>query len=182
MFENFNKFWEKNGFDILLGISIGIILINYFCRQGKKGTWDRTFQDPYRNYYQVTESNSKDSKGETECRRVLENIFRKPFLKSRPDFLRNSVTSSGTNDINLELDCYNKELKIACEYNGAQHYKYIPYFHKNKDSFQNQKYRDYMKRDLCQKNGILLIEVPYTVKIQDIKNYIFLELKNAGYV
>jgi hypothetical protein len=72
-------------------------------------------------------------------------------------------------------------LKLACEYNGAQHYKYIPYFHKTKDSFHNQKYRDYMKRDLCNKNGITLIEVPYTVKIEHIENYIIDKLLKSGY-
>jgi hypothetical protein len=186
MFKNFDKFWEENGFDILVGISIGIILINYFYREGKKGTWDKTFQRPttithtsniYKSY---TPTNSKDSKGEIECRRVLETIFKSPFPKTRPNILRNSVTSNDNTDFNLELDCYNQHLKIACEYNGAQHYKYIPHFHKSKDAFQNQKYRDYMKRDLCKKNGILLIEVPYTVKIEDIQDYIVKQLKDVG--
>jgi len=190
MFKDFDKFWKENGFDILLGTAIGIILINYFYRQGEKGTWDRTFKDPYKNKhgypysnpnpYLPTQQTSRDSKGEVECRRVLETIFNSSFPKNRPDILRNSVTSSDGVDFNLELDCYNPDLKIACEYNGVQHYKYTPYFHKNKDSFQNQKYRDYMKRDLCIKNGILLIEVPYTVKIADIRNYIITELKKSG--
>lgn len=196
MFKDFDKFWKENGFDILLGTAIGIILINYFYRQGEKGTWDRTFKDPYRNKaiypnpysnsysnsYPAPQQTSRDSKGEVECRRVLETIFNTPFPKNRPDILRNSVTSGDGVDFNLELDCYNPDLKIACEYNGVQHYKYTPYFHKTKDSFQNQKYRDYMKRDLCIKNGILLIEVPYTVKIADIRNYIITELKKSGRV
>ena len=32
----------------------------------------------------------------------------------------NSVTGKP-----LEFDCFNKELLIACEYNGRQHYEYI---------------------------------------------------------
>ena len=101
---------------------------------------------------------------------------------SRSNFLRNSVTSDDNgSDFNLELDCYNEKLKIACEYNGAQHYKFIPYFHKNKDAFQNQKYRDYMKRDLCLKNNITLIEVPYNIKHEHIENYIINKLIKAGY-
>jgi hypothetical protein len=86
------------------------------------------------------------------------------------------VTSYNT-DNNLELDCYNEELKIAVEYNGIQHYKYIPFFHKNKEAFQNQKYRDYMKREICEKNGIKLIEVPNTVKIENIESYLREKLK-----
>ena len=114
----------------------------------------------------------KESKGEVECRRVLEKIFNKPFPKCRPNFLRNTVTSDDYMNNNLELDCYNDELKIAVEYNGIQHYKYLPFFHKTKDSFYNQKYRDEMKRNMCQKNNILLIEVPYTIPVEQIENYI----------
>ena len=50
-------------------------------------------------------------------------------------------------NFNLELDCFNKELRIGLEYNGVQHYKYVPYFHKNKEAFLNQKYRDDMKEE-----------------------------------
>lgn len=108
-----------------------------------------------------------ESEGEKECRRVLENMFSKPFPKARPDFLNNSVTSS-----NLELDCYNEEMKLAVEYQGVQHYKYVPYFHPNKEAFMNQKYRDEMKRALCRQNGITLIEVPYTVPVEEIESYL----------
>ena len=115
---------------------------------------------------------SFESKGETECRRAIEKITGKKFPKVRPNFLMNTVSGS-----NLELDCYNDEMKIAVEYNGEQHYNYIPYFHNNKDAFTNLKYRDEKKRLLCKKNGILLITVPYTVKHRDIETYIIKELK-----
>lgn len=112
-------------------------------------------------------SNASQSKGEQECRRVIEEITQKPFSKHRPDFLKNEITGK-----NLELDCYNDELKLAIEYNGIQHYEYTPVFHKSRDSFYNTKYRDKMKASLCYENGVKLIVVPYTVKLQDIKKYI----------
>ena len=71
-------------------------------------------------------SKKKYSKGETECRKVLEKLFRKTFPNERPDFMFNSNTNH-----NLELDMYNRDLRLACEYNGIQHSKYIPYFHRN---------------------------------------------------
>jgi hypothetical protein len=111
--------------------------------------------------------NEFQSKGEKECKRSVEEITLKPFDKCRPDFLKNEVTGK-----NLELDCYNEELKIAIEYNGIQHYEYTPIFHKTRDIFYNTKYRDKMKETLCRKNGVKLIVVPYTVKLQDIKSYI----------
>ena len=112
-------------------------------------------------------SKNKESRGETECRRVLESIFSKPFPNSRPSFMKNSVTGS-----NLEIDCYNDELNLGCEYHGKQHYEYVPYFHKDKQHFYNQRYRDEETKRLCSQNGVSLIEVPYTVKIGDIETYI----------
>jgi hypothetical protein len=114
-----------------------------------------------------------DSKGEMECRKCLVEIFGKPFNKSRPDFLRNPVTGGM---YNLELDCYNEDLKLAVEYNGIQHYKYTPFFHKTQDSLLIQKYKDDMKKRICKENGIVLIEVPYTIKLDKIKEYIVSQL------
>jgi hypothetical protein len=113
-----------------------------------------------------------ESKGEIECRRAVEKITGKQFPKSRPDFMLNHISGQ-----NLELDCYNDELKTAIEYNGEQHYKYIPYFHASKDAFYNLKYRDDIKKRLCEQNNITLITVPYTVKNDNIENYISQRLK-----
>lgn len=112
-------------------------------------------------------SNNRESSGEMECRRVAEMLTGKPFPKRRPDFLRNHVTGA-----NLEIDCYCEDLKIGIEYNGKQHYQYIPYFHASKDAFYTTKYRDEMKARLCKENGVNLIIVPYTVAVNDIEEYL----------
>lgn len=119
-----------------------------------------------------------DSKGERECRRVLQYLFGRPFDKARPDFLRNPVTGGRHN---MELDCYDSSLRLAVEYDGEQHYKYIPYFHGTKASFENQKYRDLLKSQMCESAGVHLIRVPYTVKLENIKSYLEKELRMAGY-
>ena len=177
--KSIRKYCIDNGFEIMVILTIFLILILglYYKITNKKGTWNEnivlsSFKTP------INKKQKSDSKGEIECRKVIENIFKIPFPKCRPDFLKNQVTGS---NYNLELDCYNDKLKIAVEYNGSQHYKYNSYFHKNKDAFENQKYRDFMKKTLCEKNGILLIEVPYTIKIENIRNYIIQELKKNGY-
>jgi hypothetical protein len=116
------------------------------------------------------------SKGEQICREVLESYFKKPFPTCRPKFLRNNVTGKC-----LELDCYNDELKIAVEYNGAQHYKFIPKFHQTEKEFMFQKYRDQTKHFLCKQNGIKLITIPYTVSPTDIRQILVEKLNEIGY-
>jgi hypothetical protein len=183
MFSNIKKIWNDHGFEIVLGLCIAFILIFGLYRRisGGKGTWSK------QSYYSLPSSKGnklvrqppRESKGETECRRVLEYLFKKPFDKARPDFLRNPVTGG---NFNLELDCFNPELGIAAEYNGIQHYQYVPYFHKNKEAFLNQKYRDQMKRQMCKENKVLLIEVPHTIKLEDIKGFIEKELHRNGII
>lgn len=91
--------------------------------------------------------------------------------------LTNPITNSP-----LELDIYNKELNLAIEYNGSQHYVFNKMMHNNsKDRFQNQQYRDYIKKNLCKENGIDLIIVPYTIKHDQIANFLLRELSARGY-
>jgi len=179
------SYWNDNGFEILVLIIITFLLLFGACNKirGKRGTWSNSFY--YSNSVQdfsieqnIKKPKGKDSKGEIECRRVLEHIFRKPFNKSRPDFLRNNVTGGKHN---LELDCFNSQLRLAVEYNGQQHYKYVPYFHRNREAFYNQKYRDEIKKRTCKDYNITLIDVPYTIKHKDIKNYLVNKLIEKGY-
>lgn len=109
----------------------------------------------------------KCSNGERICREVLEEMYGKPFDCVRPDFLKNPETGR-----NLELDCYNDELKIALEYNGIQHYKWPNFTGQTKEQFISQLRRDKYKADICEKHGIYLIRVPYNVSHNGIKDYI----------
>jgi len=197
MLSKIREIWKNKGFEIVLYSCIVFFIIfglyNIICR--KKGTFSKNSNyiklipktknnknstaDNYENNIFNNNFEKKYSNGETECRRVLENIFNKPFNSERPDFLRNPVTGG---NFNLELDCYNKELRLAVEYNGVQHYKFVSFFHRNNDHFMTQKYRDDMKRRICKENNINLIEVPYTVKIEDIKDFIINKCKMLGYI
>lgn len=181
MFERFKDLWNDKGFELLIAGCVVFIILLFIYRKikGYKGTWSKkhyihpsVFSRQLPQY--KNKGPPKDSKGEIECRRVLQSIFGRPFHKARPNFLSNPVTGG---NFNLELDCFDEDLRIAVEYNGAQHYKYIPYFHRNKEAFMNQKYRDDMKRRICKEHGILLIEVPYTIKLENIRSFIQNELK-----
>jgi hypothetical protein len=167
------KYWNQYGFDFLVLLSILFIIIYAFFRIGKKGTFMEIYSLQLPKG-EKTKKQPKDSQGEILCRNYLEKRFGKSFAKKRPDFLCNPVTGGHRN---LELDCYNEGLKLALEYNGIQHYKFVPYFHSNKETFYNQKYRDEIKRMKCKEQGVTLIEVPYSVPHHKLEEYVESELQ-----
>lgn len=112
-------------------------------------------------------SNSRKSKGETLCHQAIERLTGKTFVTVRPDWLKNPETRR-----NLELDCYNDELKIALEYNGEQHYKWPNFTGQTYEEFINQVRRDKFKVDQCDRYGVYLITVPYSVTPDRISDYI----------
>jgi len=197
MLEIFNKIydiWNKHGWVILLILAVISFLIYYFFySDSNSGSYDTNyFYDPlfmnknnnlsekFNNLKQSPQykprTPPKLSKGESICKAYLQRRFNKPFTNQRPKYMFNSVTGKA-----LELDCYNEDLRLAVEYNGKQHYEYVKFFHKSRADFQNQMYRDRMKREICVKLGIILIEVPYNIKPNDIPNYIEQELLKNGY-
>jgi hypothetical protein len=123
-----------------------------------------------------TTTTTKCSKGEKACKEYVEEYFGKPFRKVRPDFMQNPVTKD-----NLELDCYNEELKLAIEYNGRQHYEYTPFMHSTRETFYAQQYRDLIKQELCRKNNIHLITVPYKIPESDIPAFLENELTQLNF-
>ncbi len=114
---------------------------------------------------------SKRSKGETECMLVLEELFNTKFHTVRPYLLNFPETNR-----NLELDCYNSELKLAVEYNGRQHYQWPNFPGVTREKFYSQVRRDRFKLRKCNEYGIYLIVVPYTVKLRDIYRYILMRI------
>jgi len=129
----------------------------------------------YRDFILTTEKgikkmekkNANESRGEKLCRSILEKFFNKPFLSARPDFLLNPETNR-----NLELDCFNQELMLALEYNGAQHYDWPNTFHKTFEEFEGQRRRDDLKRRICEASGVYLITVPFRVTHYNLPKYI----------
>jgi len=104
------------------------------------------------------------SRSEKLCRKILEELTQEKFPSVRPYFLKHYKTG-----FNLELDGYCEKLQMAFEYHGVQHYKYFPnFFHKKgKYQFEEQKERDKLKIELCDKNNIKLIIIPYCYDYTD---------------
>jgi len=173
--------WLGNWHIVVMALFIFLIIValyRYF--KGYTGTWSESYYyDPvlagYRRNNESPSGDRRYSKGEEECRRVLEAIFHRKFPSKRPDFMKNPLTGR-----NLELDCYNEALKIACEYNGRQHYEFTKRFHSCVEDFEKQKRNDQKTRENCIKNGVFLIEVPYTVKLENIEKFIYRKVKASG--
>ncbi len=96
-------------------------------------------------------------RSEKLARTLMEECYGEKFQKVRPEWLDG-----------LELDGYNEDLKIGFEYNGIQHYQYIPHFHRNgiEDLYKQQK-RDHKKYEICKERGIHLIVIPNEYSYRD---------------
>jgi hypothetical protein len=113
---------------------------------------------------------------EGRVRKILQELYNKPFQSIRPDWLKNPETGR-----NLEIDCYDDDIQtivgkgLGIEVDGEAHFKYTEYFHKSPQDFIQQVKRDKMKDEMCEQHGLLLIRVPYFVMVasdEEIKSFI----------
>jgi hypothetical protein len=79
----------------------------------------------------------------------------------------------------MELDGFCKELNLAFEYNGIQHYKFVKFFHRTLEKLKIRQLDDIRKIELCKKNNINLIIIPYNIK--NIKTFILEKCEELGY-
>lgn len=80
--------------------------------------------------------------------------FLKKYWKSHVVF--EELPVAGTK---LSLDFYNASEKIAVEVQGAQHIKFVKFFHGSKANYIDQLRRDQQKHDYCLVNEIKLVEI-----------------------
>lgn len=90
---------------------------------------------------------------EEKCRYILENLTGKTFNPSKMGISL------------FVFDGYSDELKLAFEYNGEQHYHYVPHLQRGVSLKQRQAH-DKEKETLCQIHNLKLIVIPYWVAKQ----------------
>jgi hypothetical protein len=172
--------FKKYKYEIIIGVIFFIIIMVLIFNKPIFG-WLRSkselqsifkTQNSHFGTQSVFSHKKRGLKNEELCRSIFESIFNKPFPSIRPNFLKNPLTKK-----NLELDGYNEELKLAFEYNGIQHYKFNEKFHRSEKDLIDQQRRDKLKQELCDKNNVTLITVPYTVNENKMKPYILTLLK-----
>lgn len=145
------------------------IICRRFCKKGdtlchrhiKKFMYDSSIQG-YRLKKRQNGSSTryikkKFHKHEIELTKVLEKFYgpKNVYTGYHPMW---AVSKKG---VLLEFDMYIKDRNVLIEYNGIQHYKFTPYFHKTKTRFEEQKRRDRRKARLARKNGYQLIVFKY---------------------
>lgn len=125
------------------------------------------------------------NKNEEMCRKIFQELFGIYFNSVRPDWLKNPKTCQ-----NLELDGFNPNVPtplgvgLAFEYDGEQHSRFTPVYHSCVEDFVYQVWKDSLKDELCKKNGVLLIRIPYYVCPIDfyLRRFIVERLKRKGVV
>lgn len=155
---------------VFVGFVIFLVLYgvyNYFFR--------KVYHEPiYPNFWNIASYNQEKKKyykTEEKCREIFKELTGENFRKVRPNFLKYHTGHK------LELDGYCPQLGIAFEYNGIQHYRYVPFFHQNIEDFHEQQRHDQFKKEICEKLGIKLITIPYTLKNDsDMRAYIIREV------
>jgi hypothetical protein len=95
---------------------------------------------------------------EERCRYVFEKLTNHKFPS-------NKTILGGRK----ELDGYCKELNLAFEFQGRQHYMFVKHFHKTEQDFKKQKEKDFNKKELCKSLGIKLIQIPYWIFEKNIE-------------
>ncbi len=135
------------------------------------------------------------SKGEKECKRVF---ISKGFIKiERKEYKELSHTDKNNNvyfipqmkfdglvglkNRLLSYDFYLPKYNFLIEYQGEQHEKYIPGFHKSKKDFEKQLEYDRRKREYAQNNNINLLEIWY-YDFNNIEEILDKELAKLGII
>ena len=115
-----------------------------------------------------------ESKGETMVRVYLEknNIPFKQYHK-----LKGCFSEINGRCILLTFDFYLPEQNTVIEYDGEQHYKPVERFG-GEPTYQRQVLLDNIKNVFCDKSGVKMIRIPYTIKKpKDIKELLDTQLK-----
>lgn len=141
------KIAEKNGGKCLADDYLGEkIIVKWQCSNGH--VFEKTPRDVLHSHLWCPYCKKYTS--EERCRFILEKCLQQKFVSTRLVL-----------KCKLELDGYCKELNLAFEHQGKQHYE--PYAYFDEEKVKQIKKNDRKKKKECKKRGIILIIIPYTV-------------------
>jgi hypothetical protein len=137
----------------------------FMCKRGH--IWDASWANIQNNRWCPYCAHGKS---ENEFRKVIEELLDVEFPRKYPPWLINPETGH-----KLQLDGYNKELGIAFEYQGHQHFKRA-YYDKNDNALKKRQARDKIKKELCKKQGITLLCPTYKMDEEEYEDFIKINL------
>ena len=107
----------------------------------------------------------------------FKKIFQHPFPTTPLRLIIPKFTGNMHFDGYSKLQLNGKNVKIAFEYNGRQHYQFPNHFDKTYKKFLKRKERDLKKIELCKEYNIKLIIIPFTIRPEVRQNYIIKEFQ-----
>lgn len=78
----------------------------------------------------------------------------------------------------LRFDFFISSLNTIIEYDGEQHFKYIPRIHKTLSKYESMKKNDQIKNEYCKRKGINMIRISH-IDIENISNIIYNNVINT---
>ena len=116
-----------------------------------------------------------NTSGEMVLFRALDKIISYPYINhGYYSFLKSPRGG------NMQLDRYYPDLKLAFEFNGQNHYEYIPFIHKDKEEFEYYQECDALKKKICKELGITLVEIRYNYRIDEDSVKFDIKKQNRG--
>lgn len=109
----------------------------------------------------MSDNNAKlQSKLHVQVRALLKEMF-------PSDIVLEELTLPGTGKTALYADFYIHTYRLMVEVNGEQHYKFNKFFHQNKANFMKSIQRDNLKKEWAERNGIVVVELPYNETLEE---------------
>ena len=99
-------------------------------------------------------------------RGVMEIIFNYKFSSCRPKWLKSDKNYT------LQIDGYNKELKLGFEYQGKQHFVFSSFFHKTQENLERRKINDKTKAKILKDKNIFMLYPTYKLEKEDYFSFI----------
>ncbi|WP_175849386.1 hypothetical protein [Burkholderia cepacia] len=139
------------------------------CHDVNHEPWESTYNNSVTGGYWCPKC-GKTNLCEDKIRKVFEIVFDAKFPSVKEKWNINHSTNK-----RLELDGYNSELKLAFEHNGHHHYmdsNNFHFFNKEKSDISIQIERDGIKKNNCENNNVLLVEIPWNKYFFNSEKYV----------
>ena len=93
--------------------------------------------------------------------KILDNLFTEQYKYFVPQKKFDGLIGMGNGLLSYDFYLPNLQYNLLIEYQGKQHDRYLPGFHKSKKDFLTQLEHDKRKREYAQKHNINLLEIWY---------------------